>query len=154
MRKNYVGIVLIMALLLGCGNKNEYKPQLPENYQEVETEAFESEEAEEDCCASFVINGRKYLYYSSMNRWLNESDVHACLGRIVTDEDDSDEYIVSLNESEDNDYLVVYVDEPHFMMPCPDVYRAEDTRFQDIEAPSFVEKLKEGEPMYQFWKGL
>lgn len=61
-------------------------------------------------------------------------------------------YEVCFGSERKNDYLVVYHNGPNLMKEPDYVYRAEDTRKQNIEKPDFVKNPRKGNPMYQYWE--
>ena len=137
MMKKTICISLIIALLLtGCGSGA--LPELPEDAIAFQTESYTyNGMSKDEFYYTFEYNGRKYIGYGSVKGFLWKKHINSCIGYIMQQDSKDKVRIYTLNDDEDCNFLIEYVIDDKDLM-TPFVWRAEDTKGQDIEIPKYI----------------
>ncbi len=142
--------VIVFSTMSICGCGKTYYPQVQKNHEVIEAGGTQNEENG----VLFTYGGRGYVRYTMMNRPLKEKEVKDVLGTVKEyGVERPEEFILSLKECENNDYLVWFDDNGSLMGKYPDICRAVDTRGEEIDTPDLVPEIEESDPSYEYWTG-
>lgn len=153
MKKRILHFLLIEVLvfsLTGCGMKY---PNLEKDAIVFQTSSYIDEEYDAGYL-TIEYNGRIYMPYGTIKRFLKEKDLDKCIGYIIQDEnsssivdkDNKDTRIYTLTDDKENNFLMEYYIGTN-LMNQPIFYRAIDTKRKDINIPRFINSLD-----YNYWK--
>ena len=147
------GIVVICGCLFsGCG-KNKL-PDLPENAAAFRMGTFTDSANDNASYGTIEYENRTYIMYGTVNNSYDQSCVEACVGYIVkdgssssyTDPENKDRRVYTISGDPEHNFLLDY-DSTVKLMNQPDIFRAVDTRGEDIEVPSYIDSFA-----YEFWE--
>ncbi len=139
--------LLISLVLTGCGDSAF--PEITDEAIAFKTEKYFFEGSSNDVnYYCFEYNGRKYVQYGTMRALPKKKDIDRCIGYIVQPDGNNKVRIYTLTDDENCDFLIDHVIDSEELM-TPLVWRAEDTKGQDIALPKHVDPSKWYE---EFWK--
>lgn len=135
MKKFLLCILLVLSLVLyGCSNTLSIS--YPDDPIKFETYSFTDPDNTYDSYGAFDYNSRTYIAYAPLNNSINQSDIDSCIGSIVLNGKEIDEWVVKLKYFNNDDCLMIYY--PNGGMQPPVFYRAIDTKNQTVEIPDYI----------------
>ena len=136
-------VVAIIFALASCQKKSGIYPDLP-----WDAIVFEYDEYTESVVtySSIKWGERMYLPYGYLSESLKEGDLTDCLGYTkYNGEADKNSRVFTINGDKDHNYLIICNVEISAFNPV--IYRAMDTRHQEVTQPEIV-----NDPFYGYWK--
>lgn len=137
--------IFVAFIILLCGCSNSLDIEYPDNPIKFETYTYVNPDNADDTYRAFKYNEREYIPYATLENSVAQNDISTCLGCIVQDGKETDTWVVTLSDSDNNDYLMLYYPNTHNQQP--EFYRAIDTKGKEISTPDYISDEK-----FEFWR--
>jgi len=137
--------IFVAFIILLCGCSNSLDIEYPDNPIKFETYTYVNPDNADDTYRAFKYNKREYIPYATLENSVAQNDISTCLGCIVQDGKETDTWVVTLSDSDNNDYLMLYYPNTHNQQP--EFYRAIDTKGKEISTPDYISDEK-----FEFWR--